>query len=268
MDEKKPIEDEMLDPSDFEDDESKEIVSDDDKNTDEDKEAEPKSEKSQEDLEKEEKAKNAHFAELRRKKEAEEKEKERKIREEATLQAKLGILKTNPFTDEPISDEEDLKIYEIQRQLDDEGKDPIADLPRRLAEINRKSAKEAAEKVRKETEEKAKIDEKINAEIAELREKYPKVDTSKLANDELYKECLKGKAGRWSQVEIYELYLSKKAEADKKAKDDKAKETVDTSGKKMTSVPSSGANGKVTPTDINSMSDEEFKKYWNEKYGA
>lgn len=270
MDEKKPTEEEeLLDLTDFdEEDDGKTIVSDNESEPEEEEEVEPTSKKSQDEEEKEEKAKkNAHFAELRRRREAEEKEKERKIREEATIQAELGLLKRNPYTEEPITDAEDIKIYKIQKELDDEGKDPITDLPKRLAEINRKAIAEEKAKAEKEIAAKREQDDKISAEIKELREKYPKVDTAKLASDEIFKECLKGRAGRWSQTEIYELYLVKKAEADKKAEEEKTKSLVDKSAKKVTSTPTSTASGKISASSIADMSDEEFAKYWEEKYG-
>lgn len=268
--EKKPNED-LLNPDDFEEEEVIEETEDSDTEVEEEPSEESQTEKSmsQDDLEKERIAKkNAHFAEQRRQKEAKEREeRERKIREEAELKGALGVLRTNPYTDEPIRDEEDLRIYKLQKELDDEGKDPIADLPRKIAEVNRKANAEAKAKLEKESADKKARDDKIYAEIAELREKYPKVDTAKLANDELFKECLKGRAGRWSQLEIYELYLSKKAEADKKAEEEKMKNKVDESADKLTKTPSSQANGKVSPKDVSKMTDEEFEAYWKEKYG-
>ena len=268
------LEDEDIDDDDVSDDD---IDEDDDEDEEEDEDDdEPSSKKSQKDEEKEkQKAKNARFAEMRRKKEteekakreAEEKEKERKIRDDATLKAKLDVLKTNPYTEEPILDEEDLKIYEIQKELDEEGKDPINDLPKRLAEKNRKHVEEEKKsREEKENLEKKKT-EKIRAEINELREKYPKVNTAELANDPLYQECLNGRAGRWTQVEIYELYLQKKDAAAAKAKADKQKKVVEENGSKISKTPSSKANAAVTSKAVSDMSDEEFDKYWAEKYG-
>lgn len=238
----------------------------------------PESEESQEDSEKkkEEKAKNARFAELRRKQEAEAKAKaeeetrkrEQKIRDEATLKAKLGVIKTNPYTEEPIHDEEDLKIYEIMKELEDEGKDPVADLGKRMAQLRRQEA-EKAKKAQEEADAKEKASkEKIDAEINELRTKYPKVNTSELASDPLFQECLKGRAGRWTQVEIYEYYLEKKQEEDAKAKESKEKELLDEAGKKMSSTMSSAkGKGNGTPKKVQDMSDDEFDEYWKDKYG-
>lgn len=257
----------LLNPDDFDDD-----TDESDKTGDEDE----KSKTSSKSDEEEEKAKrDAHFAKLRREKEAREKEakekhereeRERKIKEAAKLEGELGMIKVNPYTEKPIVDEEDIKIFKLQRQLEDEGKDPIADLPERIADERRKAAKMAAEeetrKKQEETERQAKIDE----EIKELREKYPKLDTAKLVEDPLYMECMKGKAGRWSQVEIYELYLGKKAEADKKAAEEKTKKTVDENADKMSKTPSSNSKGKLSASDIANMSDKEFDEYWAKHY--
>jgi len=274
------IEDEDFDEDDEdleEDDIDEDDVSDDDNDEDEDDDENTSTSKSQEDEEKEkEKAKNARFAEMRRKKEAEEKAKrvaeekarEQKIRDDATLKAKLEVIKKNPYTEEPIVDEEDLKIYEIQKQLEDEGKDPVADLPKRLADIERRKIQEAkAEKDKREQEEKSRS-EKIRSEIQELREKYPKLNTVELANDPLFQECLKGRAGRWTQVEIYEFYLEKKKAAAEKAKAEKDQKVIDENGTKISKTPSSKANGGITSKSVSDMSKEEFEAYWKAKYKA
>ena len=246
--------DDLLDPDDFEDGE-------------ENTETEEKSSET-EDTEKE---KNAKAAERRRKREKAQKERaerEAKIREEATLKAELGILKVNPYTEEPIEDEEDLKIYKIQKELEDEGKDPVNDLPKRLAENARKAQKEAKERIEKEEQDKLEINKKINEEISELKKKYPKVNLQELAHDELFKECLYGKAGRWTQVEIYELYLSKKEEADKKAAEEAADRAAKEAAKKISNPPSATARGNSPQKGIDDMTKEEFDRYFREKYNC
>lgn len=275
-------EEELLNPDDFDEEEDEEEETDEPAETDPSKtkkpdESEKSAEESDEEEKKKEKAKkDAHFAELRRQKEAKEKAdkaeqerlaREQKIREEATLQAELGLLKTNPYTGEAITDAEDLKIYKLQKELEDEGKDPINDLPKRIAENARKAAAEQQKKLETEQKAKKEVDEKVNREINELREKYPKVNLAELARDELFKECLNGRAGRWTQVEIYELYLQKKAEAEKKRQEEETKELVDEGAKKITKTPSSSANGGKTSKSVEDMTREEFKAYFERKYG-
>lgn len=262
--EKKEVEledEELIDPDDFDDD---------DEEDGKPKTSEEPTEETDTEEDKE-KEKNAKEAERRRKREKAQKERaerEAKIREEATLNAELGILKVNPYTEEPIEDAEDLKIYKIQKELDDEGKDPINDLPKRMAENARKSAKEAKERQESEEREKTELNKKVNEEIAELRKAYPKVNLSELANDDLFKECLMGRAGRWTQVEIYELYLQKKATAENKAKEDAAKKTIEEGAKKISNPPSANARGSSPQKTIEEMTNEEFERYFKDKYNS
>lgn len=257
----------LLDPDDFddEDDEEGEEGGETDTSDEEDKKS---SEKSEEEKLKE---KNAKAAERRRHREQlsrERAEREAKIRAEATLQAKLGILKVNPYTEEPIEDEEDLKIYELQKELDDEGKDPINDLPKKIAENARKAAKEAKDRQEKEARDKEAISKKVNEEVEALRKKYPKANLAELARDDLYKECLSGRAGRWTQIEIYELYLQRKSEADKKAKEEAAEDAAEKAAKKLTNPPSATARGSSPQKKIEEMTPEEYEEYFRGKYGA
>lgn len=278
MEEKKPngqVE-ETLDPNDFDetDDTQKET---DNPDEEESKSKEPSESKSDEELEKEKKAKkDSHYAELRRKKEAEEKARinaerearENKIREEATLQAELGIMKRNPYTDEPIEDEEDLKIYKLQKELEEEGKDPITDLPKKIAENNRKVRKEAeAKKVQQETAQ-AEEQKRFDAEYNELIKKYPEVNVDELAKDPVFLEVIKGKYGRWTQLEMYEAYLVAKAKVKDTESKDKIDKAVSEKSTKMSKTPSSSANGKATSKSVLDMSAEEFKEYWANKYGS
>lgn len=287
------FDDDILSPEDFEeeDEKSKEEESKTDekeKDTKTEEESSSKTEKTETEDEKskddeksaEEEAKakaeaekNARFAEMRRQKEAKEKadkaEKERlareaKIKEEAKVEAELGVIKTNPYTDKPIVDESDLKIYKMQKQLEEEGRDPVADLPSKLAEMERESnarTKAEADRVAKEQKELA---EQAKREAEELREKHPELNTRELANDPIWKEVSKDKLGRWSMNEIYELlYLPKK---NSKANENKSdEEEVDEHGKKVTKVPSSKSNGGKTSKGYLDMTDEEYLAHEKEE---
>ena len=271
VEEAKKVEDEddVLDPDDFEDEEDEEVEEEEkgEENT-ETSEDEASKAKEEEEAEKE---KNAKAAERRRKREKAQREREAreaKIREDATVKAELGILKTNPYTEEPIEDAEDLKIYKIQKELEDEGLDPINDLPKRLAQNARKAAKEEAERQEKEQKDKEELDKKVSREVSELRQKYPSVNLAELAKDELFRKCLDGRAGRWTQVEIYELYVQKKAEADKKAKEDEANKIAEEGAKKISNPPSSTARGSSPQKNVDEMSREEFEAYFRDKYNA
>lgn len=282
MEEKKPNgeSNELLNPDDFDENKTNGAEENDNSSTEGDENSKSTSSdgKSAEELEKEKEAKkNAQFAEMRRQKEAKEKAekeeaeriaREQKIRDEATLKAELGILKKNPYTEEPIVDEDDLFIYKLQKELDDEGKDPVTDLPKKIAEYNRNAKKVAEQKANAEAKAKSDIDQKIANEVNELRNKYPDVNTAELAKDPLFREILDGKVGRWSQLEIYEYYLVKKAEAEKNKADKDNKTIIEENGKKITKTPSSSASGRHTPKSVESMTEEEFREYYNNKYGG
>ena len=224
--------------------------------------------KSQTDLDDETRKRNAKFAEERRRREAEERQRkteeerqirEQEIREEATLKAELNLIKKNPYTNQDIKDADDLKIYKMQKELEDEGKDPIADLASKIAENNRKSRAIAKQKA----EEESNNLKKIESEIKELKDKYPDVNTAILANDPEYQHALKGKAGRWTQLEIYEYYLSqKKVSGNNDAKNKIVDKVVD----KVNAVPSSMQTGVSTQKTVSNMTDEEFEVYWRNKY--
>ena len=268
----------VVNPDDYEEEDESEDEDDegeDEESEDEDEESdEDSSEADDEEKKKEEqKAKNAKAAERRRRYEArvkaekERKEREQKIREEATLEAELGMIKVNPYTDKPIKDAEDLKIYKLQKELDEEGLDPIEDLPQRIAERNRIAAKEAKELAEKAKNEENERLNKIQAEVKELRKKYPKLDTVELANDPLFQKCLEGRAGRWTQVEIYEFYLGEKAKEDKRKQEEKDKKDIEKAADK-TNPPSSKGKGNSTNKAIDEMTPEEFERYFQEKYNS
>ena len=263
MNDKKPLDffesdiDDLLDEKDYEEETDVEAESsDEDKeetSTDPEEEDAEKSKeevvKSEEDKKAElEKERNARFAEQRRKREAEEREK--KIRNEA----KIEVLKTNPYTDEEIKDEEDLKIYEMMKALDDEGLDPVKDLPKKIAEQNRAVSKKAQEEREKESAK----NEKLNREANELKQAYPNLDLSKLAtNDDFMKLC-EEKGERWTMLEIYEYLESKKQLSTKQANETKNEEEINKLSKKVVKTPSSKSNSQNPNRTYLEMSDEEY----------
>jgi trichohyalin len=203
--------------------------------------------------------KNSEFAKRRRaREEAEKKEreaKEEKIRENAKTEAELGILKTNPFTDEPIKDKQDLEVYKIMKAIEDEGGDPINDLPKRLAQINRQREEKTAEEQKKSNER----TEKINRETKELLEAYPKLDPADLAQDKEYLNLCEEKGGRWTMLEVYEHLLNKREKDASDSQKNKKEEVVKQNAKKVNKTPSSTPNGSGNSSDdYLNMSDEDF----------
>jgi hypothetical protein len=265
----KPTGEENLDPEEFEEDE--EGKKPDDKGgepakTDPDN---PNPTKSKEELEKEQRA---EFARKRREKEAKEKaEKERlaheeQLKKEAATKAELDLVKTNPYTEEPIVDEYDLEVYKIQKKLEAEGKDPIKDLPKALA--NREREQGLARQ--KELKDKEVIDKQLKVEIADLRKKYPDVNTRDLGNDPLFLEISEEKEGRWTMTELYEEYLKRKdsGSTSKTAKEGEGDDPdLGKAAKKITKQPSSNPGGKPLKENPMEMSDEEFIKAEADKKG-
>lgn len=207
--------------------------------------------------------KNAKFAEMRRKEEAEAKAKKEKeaeikrIKEEAKLEAELGAYKVNPYTEEPIKDENDLRIFKIQKQIEEEGGDPINDLGKKIAQIERErleSEKIAAEERRKEQE---KLDAQAKAEVKELKDAYPELDVPSLSRDPLWVEAFNKDGGRLTLKEIYEYKYLPKKEQVLKAKESSKEDNANS--KKLTKTLSSQSNGgKTSPKNYLEMSDEEY----------
>lgn len=182
------------------------------------------------------KATNAQQAEARRKREKEEKERkerEDKIKEESYLKGKLDSTKMNEFTDEPIEDEYDLKILELQRKIKAQGGDPIADLPKYLAKQEREINKS------KKAE-----NEKVSKDIESYRKSHPTAtneDIAKIINHPLGSKYL----GKLTLEEVSELIN----ETSSVAKEKEVKKTA----KKM---PSS-TTGNKTETSYSQKSEKE-----------
>lgn len=247
-------EDEDIDDVDVEDEKSKKGVKenhdDGKKETEEDEEDEvddEDEETSQKSKEEQDKAERARQAEARRKREAKEREaREKEIERQAYLKGKLEATKVNTFTEEPIEDEYDLFIFETQKQLEKEGKDPISDLPKRLAEINRKNAKEATEEANK----KRKLDEQIDKEFAEFKDKYPSIKIPELLADADFKDYADGRLGKGGKtlIQLYESFQNLKKRFGGK------EEEEEDDGKK--SPPSPNGGRKTTKTSYSKMSRE------------
>lgn len=236
-------EDEDLDDEDIDEEEETEDDGDEDDSRDDDEEEKEKSKKK-----KQSKEERARQAQARREREAKEREaREKEIERKAFLKGKLEGNKVNTFTEEPINDEYDLFIFETQQKLEKEGKDPIADLPKRLAEINRQKAKEAEDEAKKKKD----LDEQIDKEFSEFRGKYPGVDLRALLKDPDFADYADGRLGKGGKtlVQLYEAFNNFK-----KKFGGKNEEEEDT-GKK--GAPSPNGGRKQKETSYSKMSEEE-----------
>lgn len=215
-------------------------------------EVETEEEKTAEETEAE---RNAKFAEKRRAKEAKEREaREAKIKEAAKLEVKLGIIKENPYTNKPVKDEEDLKIYELMKEIDESGGDPINDLPERIAADNRKLAEERRAKEAEEVNRQ----NKTNEEVKELSKAYPELNLMELSKDNEYLQLCESKGGRWTMLECYEYLVSKREKQKTAEKAKEEDETVKEGSKKVTKVPSSTNGKKHSSQNYLEMTDEEY----------
>lgn len=203
---------------------------------------------------------NEEQKQKRLKREAEERE---KLEREARLKGKLEVLSINPYTNEKIVDEDDLEIYEIQKQLDKEGLDPINDLGKRIAENNRKAKQAAAEKAKEEEE----FNKLYEIDKEQFKKAYPDVSLDDLEDDEDYNEFAKNKVGRWTLKEIYEAYTAKKEKSSAKEKEAMIKEKAKDISKKVTSTPSSSGSNNRAEKGFLEMTDEEYIKLQKEQSG-
>lgn len=190
----------------------------------------------------------AEFAKIRRKAEEDAQKKieseTKKAYEKGKLEAYKG--KINPYTNKPITDLADIEMYEVMFQLEQEGKDPINDLPEKLSSKRREEAKAIQEK--KEAE------EKTAREIEEFQTKYPNVDLSELLKDSFFNDYIQGKTK--SLTELYDGFNNFK-NAFRNSAVEVAKQTL------ANAQASPGSLGSETETiiDYNSMSQEDFKRH-------
>lgn len=194
---------------------------------------------------KEERAKQA---EARRQREAKEKEeREKRIADEAYLKGQLSAIKKNPYTEEEIKDEYDLKVYELQRKIESEGGDPVKDLPKRLADMDRAER----QKRKSEADAKAESDRKVAEDLADFRAKYPGKEAE--IKSEAFAEFAEGK---WGTIPLADIYA--KWQSFKKKNGIKTEEEDEEGGaRKKGAAPSPNGGRKAEPTSYSKMSKEE-----------
>ena len=123
-----------------------------------------------------------------------------KARQEARVQAIVDAVGTNPYTDKPIKDAADVEEYLLMRQIEREGKDPIADYPeyvkRQKAEEERAAAKARGDQ------------ETARKEVEEFRLAFPGVNLQELAKDTDFDDFARGAIGNEPLVSIYRRYIA------------------------------------------------------------
>ena len=205
-------------------------------------EEEPKEEKPNQTAEE-----NANYAQIRRKAEEDANKKIESERQKAFNEGKLEAFKgkLNPYTNKPITDLTDVEMYEEMYRLEQEGKDPINDLPEAIA------AKER-EKI-KAIQEKKELEVKTKQEIEDFNKKYPDVNLGELLQDSFFNDYIQGK--NKPIIELYEGFNNFK-NAFRNSAVEVAKQTL----ANAQATPGSLSSEVETTIDYNSMSSEEFAR--------
>lgn len=192
-------------------------------------------------------------AQKRREREAREAAIRKQIEEDAYRKGIMDAVgKENPYTGEAITDKSDVEEYLTMRELEKEGKDPIADYPKALR------AK------RKAQEDAAKQEETRVREVSEFTENFPDVNLTELLSDPAFGKFAGKRVQHESLTNVYRDYLSfvgeVKADTEKKAQV-KARQAA----AKAKSTPGSltGNGGSAPKKSYEDMSDEEFSAKLN-----
>ncbi|MBQ7831807.1 MAG: hypothetical protein IJX30_00585 [Clostridia bacterium] len=189
-------------------------------------------------------------AQKRREREAREAQIRKQIEEDAYRKGIIDAVgNKNPYTGEAITDKSDIEEYFTMRELEKEGKDPIADYPKALR-AQRQAKAEAAQKEAQRVK-----------EVSEFAENYPDVDLATLLSDPAFGKFAGKRVEHESLSDVYRDYLSfvgeVKADTEKKAQV-KARQAA----AKAKSTPGSltGNGGSSPIRTYADMSDEEFEQ--------
>lgn len=197
---------------------------------------------------------NARFKQMRL--EQEQKQRER----ESYVKGKIDALKKNEFTNTPIKTQEDLEIYEIQKELEEKGLDPLADL---APEIARRQT-DARLKAEQEVKEKSELDLRVQKDLEDFYEQgYTKEDMDNFLS-EMSKPEWKDMFG--DAIETGHISPAKAYKAMKKIRNDVASETKIKEESKKKSVPPIPQGSQKQSKSIKEMTAEEIDKLYNERF--
>ena len=208
-------------------------------------------------VEKEKEAKRQAY--IRRQQEREKRialEKAEKEKREAYVDGlKKSVGNTNPFTGQPIVDEEDVKEFELMLEIKNAGKDPIEDYATYVKEKARLERKQAEAK---QTEQRS-FEERTEKNFNEFVDAYGLDKVKEVLNDKKFiafgKEFID--AGVSPKV-VYEKYLEINKNVETKAE----KLALQKDARRQSS--SGDVTGREGATfSWGSLSDEEFKKQYD-----
>lgn len=176
----------------------------------------------QKNLEQEKKEQNRKNAQerIRRKKEQEEKSRKEEQEEYKRNGYVEGVKKVtkgkNPYiSSHELKDEFDIEIFNMQQELEAQGKDPVEDLPQYLAQKRREARQQEIENQKAENEK----NNKINDELKDFTDKYG-IDTAQnLFNDKEFTDFSEGLLGLVPLSVVYEKFINQKAKNEAKAQD-------------------------------------------------
>lgn len=152
--------------------------------------------------------KNSENAKNAKRRREEERQKELlEVRNKTILETLEG---KNPYTNEPMKDENDIQEFLTMRQIEKSGGDPLLDYRKKIKENDRerqaKIAEEESKKTFYENDRKAFV------------EKYPNVKLAELAQDDGFVAYSSGKIGEMPLSEIYEGFVELKKTFEKQAR--------------------------------------------------
>lgn len=168
------------------------------------------------------KEENAKFAKERREREKAlkaqkdkdaENQRKRELEEVRFNAIKETLGGVNPYTKTKIEDRYDMDEYLMMKEMESKGLDPLQDYASYLKQKQRNENVENEKKAKEKSKE-----EWIKNDRNDFFEKYPDVDFSVLAKDEMFKMFANGKIGNIPMASIYSDYLTIKSSIEKEAK--------------------------------------------------
>lgn len=195
-------------------------------------------------------AERKRYADMRRAKEAKERERAiQKAKQEGIIE---GLGGTNPYTGERIEDDIDFELYQEMKDAESKGYNPndMGDMLK-----YRKGVKQEALKVQ---EAQHQADLNTQNDIRDFQSKNPNVSVKELLNNEEFQMYADGLLGVVPLATIYEKFNHSKVEAGKKAEEivlNEQARRVSSTGSLNTG---DNANSSLTMEQISKMSREEI----------
>lgn len=195
------------------------------------------------------KQKDTFQAEKRREREAKEAAIRKRIEEEAyrkgIIEAVGGV---NPYTGEAINDSADVDEYLVMKELDKQGKDPIADYAKAIKE-KRKAQQEVAQTEKNRVQ-----------ELQEFNNKYPDVNVGELLKDERFCRFAGQRVKHETISEVYGDYLNFTSDFNARVEKKAQVKAKVVAAKAKASPGSLTGNGETPKVSYADMSKEAFEK--------